>query len=206
MPRLLFLAAPGHDCPRRAVRIQIAIVLALIAAGTIAGCGGSTATTATSPSTSSTQPARRPPKQAAPKPRAHRRQPPPVGTTQRVKAGDSTLSVTVTKVIDPLRDSGAALLPGTRAVGVVLTIRDDGGATYDSTASGDVSVVGSSGPAAPLFIRQGVCETPLTDFESLIAVGTVHSGCVGFTLAANLRIRAVRFSPHSRAPGTVLWR
>jgi hypothetical protein len=202
-----FLAATGHDCRRRAARLQTAIALALATAGALTACGGSTPTTAASHSTSSAQPARRPPKKTpAGKPRVRHRRPPPVGTTQRVRAGDSTLSVTVTKVIDPLRDSGAALLPGTRAVGVVVTIRDDGGATYDSTASGDVSVVGSSGPAAPLFIRQGVCETPLTDFESLIAVGTAHSGCVGFTLAGNTGIRAVRFSPHSRAPGTVLWR
>jgi hypothetical protein len=125
---------------RHATHIQIATVLALIAAGAIAGCGGSTTTTAPphSTSTSTSKPTRRRPKRSAAKPRAHRRQPPPVGATQRVKAGDSTLSVTVTKVIDPLLDSGAALLPGTRAVGVMLTIRDDGGATYDSTASGDV--------------------------------------------------------------------
>jgi hypothetical protein len=193
---------------RHATHIQIATVLALIAAGAIAGCGGSTTTTAPphSTSTSTTKSTRRRPKKSPAKPRVHRRQLPPVGATQRVKAGDSTLSVTVTKVIDPLLDSGAALLPGTRAVGVMLTIRDDGGATYDSTASGDVSIVRSSGTAAPLFIKQGVCETPLTDFESLIGVGTVHSGCVGFALARSARILAVRFSPHSRAPGTVRWR
>jgi hypothetical protein len=190
----------------RVTQIKIAIALGLIAAGAVAGCGGSTTTTAAAHSTSSTQPTRRRPKNSTARPRADRRRLPPVGMTQRVKAGDSTLSVTVTKVIDPLLDSGAALLPGTRAAGVVLSIRDDGGATYDSTASGDVSIVGSAGTAAPLFIKQGVCETPLTDFESLIGVGTVHSGCVGFTLARGARILAVRFSPHSRTPGTVRWR
>jgi hypothetical protein len=197
---------------RRTTRTQVAIGLALVVASAIGGCGGSTTatttttTTTTSHSTSSTRPTRRRDKPRATKPRAHGRPLPPVGRTQRVKAGSSTLSVTVTKLIDPLRDSGSALLPGTRAIGVMLTIRDDSGATYDSTASGDVSIVASSGMAAPLFIKQGVCQTPLTDFESLIGVGTGHSGCVGFALARGARVLAVRFSPHSRAPGTVSWR
>lgn len=201
----------GSEVPdtSRATRILVAIVLAVIAAYAVAGCGGSGATTATTstapPSTSSTQPTRRPPRKPAKK-SATRRPSPPVGTTQRVKTGTSTLSVTVTRLIDPLRDSGAAPLPGTHAVGVMLSIRDDSGATYDSTASGDVSLVASSGTASPLFIKQGICQTPLVDFESLIGVGEVRDGCVGFSLPQGARIRAVRFSPHSRAPGTVSWR
>jgi hypothetical protein len=129
-----------------------------------------------------------------------------VPSTQRVNAGSSTLSVSVTKVLDPLRDSDAALIPGMRAVGVLVTIRNDAGATYDSTASGDLSLVTSAGMASPLFIKQGVCQTPLTDFESLISVGETHTGCVGFSVAHGGRVQDVRFSPHSRAPGSVLWR
>jgi hypothetical protein len=129
-----------------------------------------------------------------------------VGSTQRVNAGSSTLSVSVTNVLDPLRDSGAALIAGTRAVGVMVTIRNDSGATYDSSASGDLSVLTSAGPASPLYIKQGVCQTPLTDFESLISVGEEHTGCVGFAVPHGARVVTVRFSPHSRAPGSVIWR
>lgn len=129
-----------------------------------------------------------------------------MGRTQRVRAGSSILSVTVTKVYGSLAQTGASLLPGTHAAGVQLTIHDDQGATYDSTASGDVSVITSSGTAAPLFIKQGVCQTPLTDFESLIGVGETHAGCVGFAIPHGSHVVGVRFSPHSRAPGSVTWR
>ena len=114
--------------------------------------------------------------------------------------------MTVTRILDPLRHSGAALPPGTRAVGVALAIANERGETYDSTASGDVSIVTSSGLAAPLFIKGGVCETPLTDFESLIGVGETRAGCVGFAVPRSAGIVAVRFSPHSRRPGSVTWR
>lgn len=108
-------------------------------------------------------------------------------------------------MLDPLTGSGAALLPGTRAVGVLVTIRAVSG-TYDSTASGDWSVLSTRGMAAPLFVKQGECQTPLVDFESEIGAGEERSGCVGFSVPARARIVAVRFSPHSRAPGTVTWR
>jgi hypothetical protein len=114
--------------------------------------------------------------------------------------------VTVSKVYGSLSGTGAALLPGTHAAGVQLTIRNEAGATYDSTASGDVSVITSSGAAAPLFIKQGVCQTQLTDFESLIGVGESRTGCVGFAVPHGARVVGVRFSPHSRAPGSVVWR
>ena len=87
-----------------------------------------------------------------------------------------------------------------------VTIRDLAGATYDSTASGDFALTTTAGMAAPLFVKQGVCETPLTDFESLIGVGVTHSGCVGFSVARGARVVTIRFSPHSRAPGSVIWR
>jgi hypothetical protein len=105
-----------------------------------------------------------------------------------------------------LTGTGSALLPGHRATGVQVTIRGEAGATYDSTASGDWSILTTAGLASPLFVKQGVCETPLADFESLIGVGESREGCVGFSLPRRARILSVRFSPHSRAPGTVAWR
>jgi hypothetical protein len=129
-----------------------------------------------------------------------------VGTALRVHAGTSTLLVTVTRVLDPLTGTGSALLPGHRATGVEVTIRVVAGATYDSTASGDWSILTTAGLASPLFVKQGVCETPLADFESLIGVGEPRDGCVAFSVPRHARILSVRFSPHSRARGTVAWR
>jgi hypothetical protein len=180
-------------------------------AAVLAGCGSSAPTsprgTTSTASLSTTRLSAAPPfATSSPRRRRPAPQGPPVGVTQRVNAGTATLAVTVAKVLDPLGDSGAALLPGTRAVGIEVTVRDESGATYDSTASGDLSVMTSAGRAAPLFVRQGACETPLTDFESLIGVGEAHSGCVGFSVPRAARIVAVRFSPHSRAAGSVVWR
>jgi hypothetical protein len=176
----------------------------------VAGCGGSTsgssssATSATASSrsstasTTSTSPPRRKPR---PRPRGAR-----VGSTLRVHAGTSTLAVTVTKVFDPLTATGVALLPGHRATGVEVDVRDESGATYDSTASGDWSILSTAGLASPLFVKQGVCETPLADFESLIGVGESRTGCVAFSVPRHARVLSVRFSPHSRARGSVAWR
>jgi hypothetical protein len=185
----------------------------------LGGCGGgssasssssSASSSAVAPTSSSTQPKTT----TRPRHRHHRSRPRsrvpagavPVGRGQTVHARTSVLTVTVTNVYGTLTATGSALLPGARAAGVALTIRNDHGETYDSTASGDVSVITSSGSAAPLFIKQGVCQTQLTDFESLIGVGETHSGCVGFTIPRGARVVAVRFSPHSRAPGSVTWR
>jgi hypothetical protein len=201
------------------------LLLAAVAAVALVGCGagsggsspggssssgsssggsssGSTTATATATRTTSRARPRRRPRRSAGVPANAA----PVGRTQRVHTGSSTLSVTVTKVYGSLAGTGASLLPSTRAAGVQLTIHDDRGATYDSTASGDVSVITSSAAAAPLFIKQGVCQTQLTDFESLIGVGETHSGCVGFAIPRRARVVGVRFSPHSRGPGSVTWR
>jgi hypothetical protein len=129
-----------------------------------------------------------------------------VGTPQRVDAGSSTLLVTVNRVLDPLIGTGSALLPGHRATGVQVTIRGVSGATYDSTASGDWSILTTAGLASPLFVKQGACQTQLADFESLIGVGESRDGCVAFAVPRHARILSVRFSPHSRARGTVSWR
>lgn len=187
---------------RRVFALAAAVSLGL------AGCGGSAHSStaspgpisATSSATTST---------AAPPRHRHRRarsRGAPVGTAQRVHAGSSTLLVTVSHVLDPLSGIGSGLLPGHRATGVQVTIRVLAGATYDSTASGDWSILTTSGLASPLFVKQGVCATPLADFESLIGVGESREGCVAFGVPRHARILSVRFSPHARAPGTVAWR
>ena len=119
--------------------------------------------------------------------------------------GGANLTVTVTRVL-ALAHTGTAALPGTRQVAVELRIANQSGATYDSTASGDVSVVPSAGQAEPLDVRTGPCTTQLVDFESHVYSGSVRDGCVAFSLPRHARVLAVRFSPQSRARGTLTWR
>jgi hypothetical protein len=118
------------------------------------------------------------------------------------------LHVTATKVIDPLPYHGANVVPGTRPVGVEVRIAVVGGATYDSTASGDWSLelAHAGADATPLAVKSGVCETPLVDFESAIYGGDVRPGCVAFSVPAHSKIAAVVFSPHSNAAKAIRWR
>ena len=185
------------------------LLLAALTAAGLAGCGGAASSSSShsgsSPTATTTRTTTRAPRRKLRRAGRVPANAAPVGRAQRVHAGSSTLSVTVSKVYGSLSGTGAALLPGTHAAGVQLTIRNEAGATYDSTASGDVSVITSSGAAAPLLIRQGVCQTQLTDFESLIGVGETRTGCVGFTVPHGATVVGVRFSPHSRGPGSVAW-
>jgi hypothetical protein len=130
---------------------------------------------------------------------------PRVGRRQGVHVGGSDLTVTILRVLN-LTGTGSARLPGTRQVGVQLRIANQSGPTYDSTSSGDVSLVLSRGQAEPLDIREGTCETPLVDFESHLYSGDVRDGCVAFSVPRHARVTGVRFSPHSRGPGTLSWR
>jgi hypothetical protein len=175
--------------------------VALIAGAALAGCGSShsdtAATTATyhplQPPTTSTVPTQTVPAS------------PPIGSAQHVPAGGTTLSVTVERLLDPLDGSHAALLPHTRAVGVIAVIRNDGPGVYDSSSTGDVSIVPSSGSATPVFVPAGVCQTPLRDWDNEISPGEERSGCVAFALGAKARVADVRFSPHARAAGRATW-
>lgn len=128
-----------------------------------------------------------------------------VGTSERVRATGTTLSVTVTRVIEPLNDSGAALGPGNRAVGVVVRIQNHGPGVYDSSATGDVSIAPSTGSATPVFAAHGVCQTPLRDFDNYITAGQVRRGCVAFSIDTRARVVAVHFSPHGQAAGRATW-
>jgi hypothetical protein len=120
-----------------------------------------------------------------------------LGQAYEVTAGGSFLSVTVTKVIDPLRDSGAALLSGMRAVGVRIKVLNHGPDTYDSSATGDVSLVLSSGVAVATFAPSGACQTPLRDFDNNISPGQTASGCVTFSAPNGAKVLQVRFAPHA---------
>jgi hypothetical protein len=170
---------------------------ALILATTIAGCGSQATTAAVF------HPLR--PPISRPRPRRPARHRPSLGATERVKAGATTLSVTVGSVVDPLRGSRASLLPGTRAVGVNAEVRNDGPGVYDSSSTGDFSIVPSSGSATPVFAPSGACATPLRDWDNDISTGELRTGCVAFALNAHARVLTVRFSPHAAAPGRGTW-
>lgn len=129
-----------------------------------------------------------------------------LGQAYEVSAGGSSLSVTVTKVIDPLTDSGAALLSGMRAVGVKLKVLNHGPDTYDSSATGDVSLVLSSGVAVPTFAPSGACQTPLRDFDNNIGSGDTASGCVTFSAPSGAKLLEVRFAPHANKAAAVHYR
>ena len=177
----------------------------VVASCALAACGsGSGATHTTSHTT--TTPA--PHASTAPPRPAHKTPAPPgprVGTTQNVHTAGTTLSVKVLRVLDPLLGSGAALEPGTRAVGVMIQIQNNGPGIYDSSATGDVSVVPSVGTPVPVFAPQGACQTPLRDFDNYITEGEVRQGCVVFAVDSGAKLLAVRFSPHGQPAGRVTW-
>lgn len=131
---------------------------------------------------------------------------PGMGAAQAVHASDTTLVVTLSRVIDPLSGSGAALLAGTRAVGVSVRIQNRGPGIYDSSATGDISLAPSAGTAMPVFAPHGVCQTPLRDFDNYISPGEVREGCVVFAVPSAAKVLAVRFSPHGQTAGRASWR
>jgi hypothetical protein len=176
----------------------------VVASCLIAACGSGTSPahtvsriTAKAPAQLAKPVKRTPVRHAPPTPR--------VGATELVHAPGATLSVTVSGVIDPLAGSGAALQPGTRAVAVRVRIENLGPGIYDSSATGDISVVPSSGTATPVFVPQGSCQTPLRDFDNYISDGEVRDGCVAFAVDVGAKVMAVRFSPHGQPAGGASW-
>jgi hypothetical protein len=123
----------------------------------------------------------------------------------RVHASGTVLSVTIKRVIDPLRDSGASPVPGTRVVGVQAVIADDGPGGYDSSSTGDFSAVPSAGTARPVFASRGVCQTPLRDWDNEISAGETRSGCIAYEIPTHAHAVAVRFAPHAQTRGQVTW-
>ena len=190
-------------CDRRRVgRVRTAaLASAALTAAALAGCGSSHSDSATT--TATYHPLQPPTTSTVPTPTVPTF--PRVGAAQRVPAGGTTLSVTVERVLDPLDGSGAALLPHTRTVGVIAVIRNAGPGVYDSSSTGDFSVVPSSGAATPVFAPTGVCQTPLRDWDNEISPGGERSGCVAFALGTKAKVADVRFSPHARAAGRATW-
>jgi hypothetical protein len=185
-------------------RARSASVFLVLVAALVAGCGAAGQAVTDGPSTSPQLTGGAPLTLRAPVSVA-RRALPPVGATQRVDSRGASLEVTLRKVIDPLRDSGAKLQHGTRAVGVFMQIRSSGPAIYDSSATGDISIVASAGAVSPVFATHGVCRTPLNDFDRYITAGEDRVGCVVFAVSDAATLDAVRFMPHARARGLLSW-
>jgi hypothetical protein len=130
---------------------------------------------------------------------------PQPGVTQNVDSGGARLAVTLRSVVDPLRDSGTELPAGTRAVAVVFQIRSAGPKLYDSSATGDISILVSNGLVTPVLATRGACKTPVEDFDRYITAGEDRIGCVVFAVANDATLDAVRFSPHAQRLGRLTW-
>ncbi len=113
--------------------------------------------------------------------------------------------MTIQKVINPLRGSGALLTHGAHAVGVMAEIVDDGPGDYNSSSTGDFSIVSSSGATMPVFAPSGQCQTPLRDWDNEMGPGEARSGCVAFSIPDSAHLVAVRFSPNAQPHGRVSW-
>jgi hypothetical protein len=126
---------------------------------------------------------------------------PHLGSSQRIPAHGTTMIVTIRSVIDPLRGSGTQLAPGTKAVAILVEVRNAGPGGYDSSATGDFSLDSAAGPASPLFVQKGACQTPLRDFMNAIGAGELRTGCVAFAVPNNQRPTTVGFAPDGGSAG-----
>jgi hypothetical protein len=121
---------------------------------------------------------------------------PVVGKPIRIPAGQTTLVVTVRRVIFPLRGSGMLLSPGDAAAGVEVAVRNAGHGVYDSSSESDVSLRTSLGAAAePGFAQNGQCATTEIDFLKEVQPGESRSGCIAYDVPKGAKPAAVRFAP-----------
>lgn len=95
---------------------------------------------------------------------------------------------------------------GMQPVGVLVRILNHGPAVYDSSSTVDFSLATSTGPATPVYVPYGVCQTPLRNFDNYIVAGESRSGCVSFAVGSRANLTAVRFSPYGQVTRRVSWR
>lgn len=178
-----------------------ALLLVAVAGLLPASCGSTASKTPTARATRHTQPV------ATGGPRKHAGVPgTPLGTTERVRAAGTTLVVRVTKVIDPLRGSGAKVPAGTEPVGVLVSARNAGPGGYDSSATSDFALLTAAGPASPAYVPAGICQTYIQDFMNEVGPGQARNGCIAFAVPLGQAPTAVRFSPDGgTAHSSVSW-
>jgi Domain of unknown function (DUF4352) len=131
---------------------------------------------------------------------------PRLGHSVRMHASNTTLIVTVRRVIFPLRGSGMLLSPGDAAAGVDLAIRNSGHGVYDSSSESDISLRTTSGAQAqPGFAQRGQCQTTEIDFLKEVSPGESRNGCVAFDVPKGSKPAAVRFSPEGSVARGRTW-
>jgi len=180
-------------------------LVVLLAGLSAAACGASHETTTTRTVSRRAPPATRTSTTATPSTPAHRTPSAPplprVGATQRVPARGTTMIVTLRSVIDPLRGSGAQVVPGMKAVAILVAVRNAGPGGYDGSSTGDFSLDSAAGQASPLFVPKGVCQTPLQDFMNAIGPGELRTGCVAFSIPSGQQPTTVGFAPNGGSGG-----
>lgn len=107
-------------------------------------------------------------------------------------------------MINPLRGSGAAVLPGMKAVGVMASVRDAGPADYDGSYTSNFSLRSAAGLASPVFVPAGACQTQVQDFMNEIGAGELRTGCVAFSIPKRQAPISVRFSADEGSGGPIL--
>jgi hypothetical protein len=112
-----------------------------------------------------------------------------------VGATGTTLVVDVTKVIDPLLDSGAKVPAGMVAVGVEIDVHNAGPGGYDSSATSDFSLRTAAGRAMPVFAPAGVCQTYIQDFMNALGAGESRTGCITYLVPHDKLPTAVGLAP-----------
>ncbi|MDQ6778874.1 MAG: hypothetical protein M3071_22225 [Actinomycetota bacterium] len=140
--------------------------------------------------------------------RPHPARPPgvSVGIPRRVPANGTALVVTVTKVIDPLRGSGARLPAGMVPVGVLVAVRNAGPGSYDSSYTSDFSLLYPGGHATPVLARSGVCMTLVQDFMNALGAGETRTGCIAYLVPRGKAPTVVRLAPDGGTAGhSVAW-
>ena len=126
---------------------------------------------------------------------------PAVGASRRVPASGTTLIVTIRSLVDPLRGSGTPVAPGMKPVAVLVSVRNAGPGSYDSSATGDFSLDSAAGQGSPLFVQKGACQTPLRDFMNAISAGELRTGCVAFSIPSDQQPTTVGFAPDGGSAG-----
>lgn len=128
------------------------------------------------------------------------------GATVRVPLPALTLFVTVKKVIDPLTNSGAKTPAGTTPVGVLITVRNAGPSTYDSSATSDFALLTPRGPAMPVFAPSGSCQTYVQDFMNELGPGDARTGCISYAVRRGQAPTSVHFAAYGGHEGrAVSW-
>lgn len=166
----------------------------------LSACGSSATPTPTTTAASSASAASRSAARHRPAPAGPR-----VGAALRLRARGATLIVRIIAVIDPLHGGRVALTPGTRAIGVLASVRDLGPQGYDGSATSNFSLRSEAGEASPVFVPSGRCQTLVQDFMNAIGAGELRTGCVAFAIPKAAAPLAVRFAPDQGSAGGRSW-